>query len=354
MRHMRRTIIIIHPGALGDVLLAVPAMRRLRARFPRHELMFCANEPVAQLLLECRVIDAWESVQGISCLPLFDRSQAVAGQLKDWLGRCDLAVAWTQDEEGTLATVLQRCGARDVRVGSPFSPLLRARHQSDRFVETLQEPASGSSPYCSLSLPDHRIKHGLVLLNKTGVPTDQRLILVHPGSGSQHKCVRAQVLVRVIERLQEAGALPLILEGPADEAVVTDLLNYTPSRPTVFRGLDLCTLAALLSHMQLVIGHDSGVTQLSALLGVQTVALFGPTDPIRWAPRGTNVSVVRGTPCKCQSWDAVTQCAEKACLSPSVEAVTAACGIHHHVGATPRNPSQSALSLPMSYVTVTS
>ncbi len=48
---VRRTIMMIHPGGLGDVLLAVPAMGRLRTRFPNHRLVLCAEDQVARLLL---------------------------------------------------------------------------------------------------------------------------------------------------------------------------------------------------------------------------------------------------------------------------------------------------------------
>ena len=71
MSTVRRTIIMIHPGGLGDVLLAVPAMVRLRTRFPNHQLVLCAEDQIARLLLACRIIDAWTSVQGRGCADLF-------------------------------------------------------------------------------------------------------------------------------------------------------------------------------------------------------------------------------------------------------------------------------------------
>ena len=47
---MARTVVMIHPGGLGDVLLAVQAMSRLRTRFPKHRLVLCAEDQVARLL----------------------------------------------------------------------------------------------------------------------------------------------------------------------------------------------------------------------------------------------------------------------------------------------------------------
>jgi len=74
-------------------------------------------------------------------------------------------------------------------------------------------------------------------------------------------------------------------------------------------------LAAILAQAQGYLGHDSGVTHLAALLGVPTVAMFGPTDDQRWVPRGVHVTVVRGGSCACVDWDAVRACTEKPCLN---------------------------------------
>jgi ADP-heptose:LPS heptosyltransferase len=58
---------------------------------------------------------------------------------------------------------------------------------------------------------------------------------------------------------------------------------------------DLYELAQWLAGAGLYIGNDSGVTHLAAAVGTPVVALFGPTDPAAWAPRGPNVRVARWT-----------------------------------------------------------
>ncbi len=55
---------------------------------------------------------------------------------------------------------------------------------------------------------------------------------------------------------------------------------------------DLYDLACYLARARLYIGNDSGITHLAAAAGTPVVALFGPTDPAVWAPRGPNVRVV--------------------------------------------------------------
>jgi hypothetical protein len=55
---------------------------------------------------------------------------------------------------------------------------------------------------------------------------------------------------------------------------------------------DLLELARFLAGAGAYIGNDSGITHLAAALGVPTIALFGPTDPAVWGPRGKRVRIL--------------------------------------------------------------
>lgn len=293
---MKRTVVIIHPGALGDVLLAVPAMRRLRTRFPNHRLVLCAGPEVSRFLAACDIVDEWASLQTNEAASLFVESDRLAPRWQDWLSSCDLTIGWMRDAEGTFASRLTSFGARQVIVRSPFSDDLKAVHQSDRFLEILGEgpieltERSSPSEVSPLRLPVQEYPR------QCGLPGSGTIVFIHPGSGSRAKCVGPEILVPVVEAIQDNGAISVILEGPADRYQVERLLHALPMPPFVLRGLDLLTVAGILAQGVLFVGHDSGLTHLASLVGIPTVALFGPTDPERWAPRGARVTVVKGGP----------------------------------------------------------
>jgi heptosyltransferase III len=339
---MARTIVILHPGGLGDLLLAVPALDRLRARYPHRRLMLCGQDEGSGLLQACRIVDDRLSVQGTACSALFAGSLPDESSLKKSLNSCDLAVAWTKDDAGILRAALTNGGASAVVVRSPFSSGLKRVHQSDRFLEILGEPAADSSMV--LSVPDSLRHEGAAYFHKRGVALDRPLAIVHPGSGSRHKCVKVGLLIPVMKELETQGLQPLLLEGPADGEIVRDLFRQLPVKPLVLRDLSVSLAAGVLSQAGLFLGHDSGMTHLSALLGVPTVALFGPTDPARWAPRGPAVRVLRANSCRCFTWDAVSRCVEKPCLEFSPEAIQTACQTARPVGINPRHSLPSALS----------
>lgn len=324
---MKRAILIIHPGALGDVLLAVPAIRRLRVRFPQHETVLIASAAVSRLLLECDLIDEWIPLEGQACLGLFSETPYISKELQSWLNRCDLAVVWMEDTDGALGSLFQELGVARVHIQSPFCLGLHARHQSHRFLETLGETAGDSSSEGTVQVPLHLLQRGRDCLEALRISHDQSPVLVHPGSGSVHKRLEPRSMALLIERLRLGGMCPLVLEGPADQGAVDHALQFVSQPPLVLRDLDLSQLAGVLAQVTFYIGHDSGVTHLSALLGVKTIALFGPTDHHRWAPYGRHVTILRGSPCICEAWETVTKCAEKPCLKVPIEEILTASGL---------------------------
>ena len=328
MPTVRRTIVMIHPGGLGDVLLAVPAMVRLRTRFPDHRLVLCAEEQVARLLLACRIVDEWISVQGRDCTDLFAGAESITGQVQIWLKDCDRAIGWMQDLDGKLNETLKAVGVREVTVRSPFSTDIRAIHQRDRFLETINETPSDDEGDVLLRVTEPLLHLGRACLEAAGLSTGQSLVVIHPGSGSVHKCVAPETLASVVIAAQASGTTPVILEGPADWEPVARLLKLCGDPPIVMKSLDLLTVAGVLAQARLFVGQDSGITHLAGLMGVRTVALFGPTDPVRWAPNGAHVTVVQGAPCFCRSWDEVSQCQEKPCLNVRQDDLVAHCLAH--------------------------
>ena len=325
---MARAIVMIHPGGLGDVLLAIPAMTRLRIRFPNHRLVLCAEEQVARLLLACRIIDEWTSVQGRACADLFAGADSATGQLQIWLEGCDLAIGWMEDLDGKLSETLKAVGAQEVILRSPFSPTIHATHQRDRFLEAINEASSDGEGDALLAATEPLLHLGQACLEAAGISIGQPLVVIHPGSGSAHKCVAPEILAFVVVALQIHGATPAILEGPADREPVERLLRSCVNPPIVLKGLDVLTLAGVLVQARLFVGQDSGVTHMAGLMGVRTVALFGPTDPARWAPRGAHVTVLQGAPCLCRSWSDVSRCEQKPCLEIPKDHLAALCLAH--------------------------
>lgn len=106
-------------------------------------------------------------------------------------------------------------------------------------------------------------------------------VIIHPFSGSPRKNWP-------LERYRDlAGALPLPVKwcaGPSE--ALEDAVRFD----------NLYNLACWIAQARVYIGNDSGISHLAAAAGAPVVALFGPTDPAVWAPRGRQVRILVAQP----------------------------------------------------------
>jgi hypothetical protein len=128
---------------------------------------------------------------------------------------------------------------------------------------------------------------GIVECDSDGIPRIDCAVergdyaVIHPFSGSPRKnwpLERFQQLAQKLERL-----MPVKWCAGEDD----------PPLAGAVRIGDLYELACWLAQARVYIGNDSGITHLAAAVGTPVLALFGPTDPEVWAPRGLHVRVGR-------------------------------------------------------------
>jgi heptosyltransferase III len=105
--------------------------------------------------------------------------------------------------------------------------------------------------------------------------------VIHPFSGSARKNWPLENFGRLAQRLGIAMRVYWCY-GPDD-----------PPEDEAVRIENLYELGCWISKASLFVGNDSGITHLAAAVGTPVLALFGPTDPAIWAPRGANVKIGR-------------------------------------------------------------
>jgi heptosyltransferase-3 len=112
-------------------------------------------------------------------------------------------------------------------------------------------------------------------------------VVLHVSPKFSYKQWTVHGWVELAQRLSGRGLKIVVTAGDfeEDQAYVANLLPHFPSDRIDLTGkLSLPMLGCLLSRATLYVGTDTAVTHMAAALGTPTVALFGPSNPIKWGP----------------------------------------------------------------------
>ncbi len=125
--------------------------------------------------------------------------------------------------------------------------------------------------------------------------TDTKLAtIIHPGAGSKRKRWDIYNFISLFYMLKKEGIRAEFIIGPAEKDLYP-IIRAKLSNQEIHIIEDIKGLIKLLNYTKAFIGNDSGVTHLSAFLGIPTIAIFGPSDPVRWRPIGNLVKIVRSS-----------------------------------------------------------
>jgi ADP-heptose:LPS heptosyltransferase len=116
----------------------------------------------------------------------------------------------------------------------------------------------------------------------------------NPGASMHTKRWTAERWVELTRWAREQGYAVVLTGSRAEQVLCRQIADRAgPECVTVAAGrFDLLESAAIIQSAAAFVGPDTGLSHLSAAAGTPTIALFGPTNPNRYAPRGTSVHVV--------------------------------------------------------------
>ena len=261
-------ILIIHPGALGDVLQAAPALAGLRVATGGAPLVFAGQPRIGRLLVALDVVTEALGFDSLGIETLFTR-EPLPETLRALTARCGRVVSWFGSREPLYRARLAGL-ARDTIVAPPVPEDEKPvwRHLLGTLERWGVAPPEAPTP---LRLP--------------GAAPEREVFVVHPGSGATWKQWPAERFADVIHAVSERRPLPVLLhQGPADRAAA-DALHARLSVPCArLVEPDLPALAAALASARAYLGADSGVSHLAAALGAPAVILFPAVTRRRWTP----------------------------------------------------------------------
>ncbi|HXH06380.1 MAG TPA: glycosyltransferase family 9 protein [Vicinamibacterales bacterium] len=297
-------MLIVLPGAVGDVVRGLPLLGRLRHAWPQARIGWAVEHPSAPLLESHPWLDVVHVLARRSGLPSFVRFLAVLRR-----ERYDLALDLGR---GLKSACMVRASGAPRRVGLHRSD---AREGSWLAANEQLPPQGVATPKLlqfvafaeHLGVPPAPIDFGLVptpaevraadtLLEGLAPP----IVVASVGSSCPSRYWWPARTAAVLDALAERQGASAVLTGTAADAEFARAVARhmrAPVRDLVGRT-SLRELVAVLARAAAVFGPDSGALHVAAAVGVPVVSLWGATSAERSTPWGQERGVVRGeAPC---------------------------------------------------------
>jgi ADP-heptose:LPS heptosyltransferase len=245
--------LLIRPGAIGDFILSLPALEGLRGNYT--EVWTASpNVPLARFADRARSIAS----MGLDLLGIAEPEPRLIDELRGF----DSIVSWYGSNREDFGECVRALGLPVTFF--PALPRDSTAHAADFYLDQARTLA----PCLSDGIP--RIDCAAAREN---------FAVIQPFSSNRRKDWPLEHFRRIavaLERRMPVHWCRGAEDPPLDGAATMD---------------DLWELACWLARASLYIGNDSGITHLAAAVGTPTLAIFGPTDPQVWAPRGPNVRI---------------------------------------------------------------
>lgn len=288
-------ILAVRLSSLGDILLAFPALQKLKSHWPKAWISMLVKPPYASLTAACPWVD--EALPYTSFMETLRRvRQGRFTHLLDlhgnwrsfWIRKLSNIPRQQVYAKNSLARrLLVHFGRRGARL---------RKHTTERYLEPLGAWGIPPSGLTNGSKPWREDGSATATVQKKlqadGVRPEDILVAVHPGAAWSTKRWLPERFAALIRRLvRELGAKVVLVGEAADRDLAKAVAQESQVEALDWTGrTTLPELVGLMPRLKLFITNDSGPMHLAAQSGVPVLALFGSTTrELGFFPQGTGV-----------------------------------------------------------------
>lgn len=298
-------ILLLRLERIGDLVMTLPAIAAVRALAPSAHVDLVVGSWNAQL---ARALPAVNNVVTLDAdwLARDGGGLGLAQLLKSAAGwrrsAHDLAINFEPDLRSNLLiaaagahwTAGYGSGGGGPLLDQPldYDPSAHTTDNARRLVEAVFGAAAPRSTIPLIEISEQHRQRARTLLGSARRP----LVAMHVSGGRPVKQWDPARFADVARRLVAGRGASILLTGSAADRPLIEQVTGTLPAGSVVEATsepDLLTLAALLDEAELLITGDTGPMHIAAAVGTPIVAVFGASDPRRYAPRGALDRVVR-------------------------------------------------------------
>jgi len=300
-----RRILVLAIRAIGDMVLVTPAIRALAEAFPGASL---------SVVTEAFAADIFEANPRIGKVHVIDRW---AQRKLPWRERLSMSLDWMRTvRRGDYDVVVDLfCGPRSAQMavasGAPvrvaegirgrrffYTRTVDVEHagrhlleQKMQIVEAVTGPVPVPEP--EIFLRDEERAEADRRLHEIAGDSGRPFAGLFPGAGWMHKRWPAERFATLGNMLAASGWRVVVFGGTRDVEACREVESGMNPAPLMLTGIRrLRETIALVDRMGLFVSNDTGPMHIAAGLGIPTVGIFGPSDPVLYGPRGRQVRIV--------------------------------------------------------------
>lgn len=272
-------IIVFHPAAIGDSLLASPIAATLKLNFPAAKLTYWSHPELRQLLLGlCPAVD--DFVDYSRDMGFFDLVRTIE-RLKP-----DLFVDLSNSSKTKLFPLFLR-KVRILRYIKQSASAQPQKHAVHNFLETIVPVCNEHVEHLFPSIFPEALTDEVMQKVLKGAERKPFIGIV-PGVG-RHRPHRAWIQdgwIYLLRHLIEQGTHWPVLIGGEDDIPLCERIceELAPGCLNVAGQLSLTETATVLKNCQVVISGDTGPAHMAVAVGTRVIGLYGPTFPARSGP----------------------------------------------------------------------
>lgn len=307
MARKARCGLILQPGAIGDCILTLPLAGFMKDCLELGGVDILGHTEYIGILPGRTCADGIRSMDSVDLHRLFAEAETFDLTDDDPLINVFADYAWivtflgepNSNFEQNLIFTANCSHSAEVITLSTKLPKKFSSHIIDFYIQQFITQSS-----LSLELPRIRpgdvlirateadVNRGRELLKETRIDSSEKIVVIQPGGGGLDKCWHLDNFLAVAKELGYQGMEVVFLLGPAElDRLSDETIKNITGVAKCLTDLSLNQVLGLLSCADTYIGNDSGITHLAAGLGIRTIAVFGPTDPVVYRPIGPAVTV---------------------------------------------------------------